>query len=80
MPPKDSLGAGISIVYQELNLIPHLTVAENIFANRLPRKNGFVQWKKLKIPIYVLEFISGYREKTLAVSSNNRYLRILFYD
>jgi len=45
--PKDSLSAGISIVYQELNLIPHLTVAENIFANRLPRKNGFVQWKKL---------------------------------
>ena len=45
--PKDSLIAGISIVYQELNLIPHLTVAENIFANRLPRKNGFVQWKQL---------------------------------
>jgi len=45
--PKDSLSAGISIVYQELNLIPHLTVAENIFANRLPRKSGFVQWKKL---------------------------------
>jgi ribose transport system ATP-binding protein len=45
--PKDSLNAGISIVYQELNLIPHLTVAENIFANRLPRQNGFVRWKKL---------------------------------
>ena len=45
--PQDSLTAGISIVYQELNLIPHLTVAENIFVNRLPRKNGFVQWKKL---------------------------------
>ncbi len=41
------MSAGISIVYQELNLIPHLTVAENIFVNRLPRKNGFVQWKKL---------------------------------
>ena len=47
--PQDSLGAGISIVYQELNLIPHLTVAENIFANRLPRKNGFVQWNKLYV-------------------------------
>jgi len=45
--PQDSLSAGISIVYQELNLIPHLTVAENIFVNRLPRKNGFVQWNKL---------------------------------
>jgi ABC-type sugar transport system ATPase subunit len=45
--PKVSLSAGISIVYQELSLIPHLTVAENIFVNRLPRRNGFVQWKKL---------------------------------
>ena len=45
--PQDSLSAGISIVYQELSLIPHLTVAENIFVNRLPRRNGFVQWKKL---------------------------------
>ncbi len=44
---EDSLEAGISIVYQELNLIPHLSVAENIFINRLPMKNGFVQWKKL---------------------------------
>ena len=45
--PKDALDAGISIVYQELNLIPHLSVAENIFINRLPRKSGFVDWGRL---------------------------------
>ncbi|WP_457638393.1 sugar ABC transporter ATP-binding protein [Oceanithermus sp.] len=45
--PKDALDAGISIVYQELNLIPHLSVAENIFINRLPRKGGFVDWARL---------------------------------
>ncbi len=45
--PKDALDAGISIVYQELNLIPHLSVAENIFINRLPRRSGFVDWRKL---------------------------------
>ncbi|WP_456444759.1 sugar ABC transporter ATP-binding protein [Deinococcota bacterium DY0809b] len=45
--PKDALDAGISIVYQELNLIPHLSVAENIFINRLPRRHGFVDWGRL---------------------------------
>ena len=44
---NESLAQGISIVYQELNLIPHLTVAENIFINRLNQTNGFVNWKKL---------------------------------
>ncbi len=45
--PKDALDAGISIVYQELNLISHLSVAENIFINRLPRRRGFVDWARL---------------------------------
>ncbi|HGY10438.1 MAG TPA: sugar ABC transporter ATP-binding protein [Oceanithermus profundus] len=45
--PKDALDAGISIVYQELNLIPHLSVAENIFINRLPRRGTFVNWARL---------------------------------
>jgi len=40
---------GISTVYQELTLAPHLSVAENIFMGRLPRKTGgmFADWKKL---------------------------------
>jgi ABC-type sugar transport system ATPase subunit len=32
--PRDARRHGISIVFQELNLFPHLTVAGNIFANR----------------------------------------------
>src|SRR5436853_5787204 len=34
--------AGIVMVMQELNVIGTLTVAENIFLNRLPRRAGFV--------------------------------------
>jgi ribose transport system ATP-binding protein len=34
--------AGIAIIHQELNLIPHLSVAENIFLAREPRKGWFV--------------------------------------
>ncbi|RPI31060.1 MAG: sugar ABC transporter ATP-binding protein, partial [Chloroflexota bacterium] len=38
---------GISTVYQEINLCPNLTVAENILIGREPRKMGRVDWKKM---------------------------------
>ena len=45
---KDAERAGIAIIYQELNLIPYLSVAENIYLGRYPRrKNGGIDWKKL---------------------------------
>ena len=34
--PADALGHGIAMIYQELSLAPHLTVAENIFLGREP--------------------------------------------
>ncbi len=36
----ESQRAGISIIYQELNLVPHLTVAQNIFIGKEPLKWG----------------------------------------
>jgi ribose transport system ATP-binding protein len=36
--PRDARNLGISIIYQEFNLLPHLTVAQNIFIGREPRK------------------------------------------
>jgi ABC-type sugar transport system ATPase subunit len=43
-----SLGLGISVVYQENSLVPNLNVAENIFADRQPRKYlGFIDKKKM---------------------------------
>ncbi|MCG0278880.1 MAG: sugar ABC transporter ATP-binding protein [Thermanaeromonas sp.] len=35
--PREALQLGISCIYQELNLIPHLSVAENIFLGREPK-------------------------------------------
>src|SRR2546421_2472958 len=29
--PRDALALGIRVIYQELNLVPHLSVAENVF-------------------------------------------------
>ena len=45
--PKQSELMGISIIYQELNLIERITVAENVFTGRYPLKHGFVQWGKM---------------------------------
>ena len=40
--PKDAQEKGISIIFQEFNLMPHLTVAQNVFIGREPRSAGFV--------------------------------------
>jgi monosaccharide-transporting ATPase len=39
---------GISTVYQEVNLCPNLSVAENIFIGRYPRKWGMVDWRGMR--------------------------------
>ncbi len=39
--PKETQEAGLSIIHQELNLVPHLTVAENIWLGREPVAGGF---------------------------------------
>ncbi|MGP1418199.1 MAG: sugar ABC transporter ATP-binding protein [Sphaerochaetaceae bacterium] len=41
----DAFSKGIATVYQELSLIPTLTVMENILINRLPAKRGLIDWK-----------------------------------
>jgi inositol transport system ATP-binding protein len=46
--PQDSKRAGIVTIYQELSLIPTLTVAENIFIGRAPKGPfGLVNWRKM---------------------------------
>jgi len=37
-----ALNAGVAIIYQELHLIPEMTVAENIYLGQLPHKSGIV--------------------------------------
>ena len=45
--PQDAQDNGISTVYQEVNLCPNLTVAENLFIGREPRKAGLIDWKTM---------------------------------
>lgn len=46
--PNEAQSLGISPIYQELNLIPDLTVAENVFLGHAPKKKGgFIDWNQM---------------------------------
>ena len=47
--PGEGMRQGISIIYQELMLVPDLTVAENIFIDSLNKEYKMIDWKKLKV-------------------------------
>jgi simple sugar transport system ATP-binding protein len=69
--PLEAQRLGISTVYQEVNLCPNLTVAENVFAGRYPRKAWRIDWKamnaqarellaRLNLDIDVTRLLSAY--------------------
>lgn len=45
--PIDAHDKGLRAVYQDVNLAGHLTVAENFFLGKLPKKLGIVDWNKI---------------------------------
>ncbi|MGA2612519.1 MAG: sugar ABC transporter ATP-binding protein [Spirochaetia bacterium] len=76
---------GINTVYQEINLCPNLSVAENIFAGRQPVSFGRIDWRKmargseeilkrLNIAIDVTEILSSY---SLAIQQMVAIARVL---
>jgi D-xylose transport system ATP-binding protein len=52
---REAEDAGIAIIYQELNLIPELSVAENIFLDRqFLNSFGFIDWARLNAEAQLL--------------------------
>ncbi len=45
--PHHAQVLGITIIHQELNLMPNLTVAENVYLGREPNRARFVRWNQL---------------------------------
>src|SRR5687767_9941462 len=45
--PEAAQRGGISTIYQEINLIPYRSVAENIFLGRAPRRFGMIDWRRI---------------------------------
>ena len=46
--PKQAQRAGVSTVYQEINLCPNLSVAENIYIGREPRRFGMISFRAMR--------------------------------
>ena len=46
--PGEAQQAGVSTVYQEVNLCPNLSVAENVCLGREPRRLGRIQWGPMR--------------------------------
>jgi D-xylose transport system ATP-binding protein len=44
---RDSEAAGIAVIFQELSLIKDLSIGENIFMGRAPRRFGVIRWEEL---------------------------------
>ncbi|HEY9283146.1 MAG TPA: xylose ABC transporter ATP-binding protein [Pyrinomonadaceae bacterium] len=44
---RDSEAAGVAVIFQELSLVKEMTVGENIFLGREPRRFGVVRWEEL---------------------------------
>jgi ribose transport system ATP-binding protein len=43
--PRDAIRQGICTVYQELSLVPELSVAENLLMGVLPKRRGLIDWR-----------------------------------
>ena len=66
--PKESQSLGISIIYQELSLCPNMSISENIFANREPMNNLFVNYKEMtKKSKEILEYLDVDMEPSVLV-------------
>ncbi len=44
----DALDAGIAVIYQELHLVPEMTVAENLFLGHMPQKCGILNRSQMR--------------------------------
>lgn len=45
--PQAAQQAGVSTIYQEINLVPYRSIAENIFLGREPRRFGLLDWRAM---------------------------------
>ncbi|CAN5584657.1 sugar ABC transporter ATP-binding protein [soil metagenome] len=52
--PHHAQTLGVSIIYQEFNLFPNLSVEENIFIGREPNRTGFVKRRAMRVEAVAL--------------------------
>jgi len=45
--PQQAQFGGVNTIYQEINLVPYRSIAENIFMGREPRRFGLIDWRRM---------------------------------
>jgi len=93
--PRKSLELGITAIYQELNLLKHLSVAENIYYNRYKKKRGFIDFKametdaeevisrlgvKINPKTLVKELTVGYQQLIEIAKSLSQNVKVMIMD
>jgi ribose transport system ATP-binding protein len=46
--PREAIDLGVGLIHQELRLLPHLTIAENVFVGRYPMRLGIVDRARME--------------------------------
>ena len=91
----EAMEKGIAIVYQEMTLVPKLTVGENIFLGKEPRRGPVIEWDKLyadtaavlkkhKLPISPFDVVErlgvGHMQMTEIAKALAENARVLILD
>jgi len=56
---SEALAAGVAVIYQELHLVPEMTVAENLLLGRYPRRGAFLDRTALRLEARRLLLLVG---------------------
>ena len=72
--PRDAIRKGICTVYQELSLVPELSVAENLLLGVLPKRRGLIDWRAARAR--AKEILTSIGFDTIDPAAKIRYLPI----
>ncbi len=93
--PQKSMGLGITAIYQELNLLKHLSVAENIYYNRYRKKHGMIDFRgmesdaskviarlgvKIDPKVLVKELSVGYQQLVEIAKALSQDVKVMIMD
>jgi ribose transport system ATP-binding protein len=93
--PAESIAAGVAVIYQELTIVPEMTIAENVFLGNVPRKGPVIDrslmnaqaatlLKRLGLKLHpgkrAGDLAPGYQQMVEIARAINRHAKILLMD
>jgi ribose transport system ATP-binding protein len=93
--PAESIAAGVAVIYQELTIVPELTIAENVFLGNVPRKGPMIDRSRMNQQAATLlkrlglklhpsrragDLSPGYQQMVEIARAINRNAKILLMD